>query len=1126
MKLRRLFPVLIAMLSVILTLATTSAQTQAAPNGGVVGDGTLASCTDAALATALSGGGTVTFNCGGPATVTMTFKTISANTTIDGGGIITLTTSSSGVQQLFSLSSGLGLTLTNLTIANVPGASYASSIVNAGRLVLSATQVISTYYLINNTVASSTANVVNSTFISNTGVTLSSNGSFTVTNSQFLRNAPGGSGLLVANSGLGVVDNSDFISNTYSVLYNSNGVVAVTHSRFQQNATGSTALIPNYGTLAVDNSDFISNTTGSTLYTTKALSVSNSRFYWNRGGTASAIYMYGFSSSPALTLTNSSFMSNTASGGAIYNYYNGPAYISNTQFISNTSTNSAGALYLDYPGAVQVLSSTFQLGMGGGIYVNGSANPLIIADSQFISNTSQNSAGAIDAGTLTVTHSSFISNTSYNGSGAIDASRQAYITGSTFLTNTGTWGGAMELSSGGVGCPCFDVVANSIIKGNTSTSQGGGGIRATQYLTLINSEVSNNTVMGNSYGGGIYFASGYVLTVTNSVIQNNIVTGTSGSGGGVYLWGQGGYITGSTILSNSAGSGGGVYQNNGPLQIANTLVQSNTATTFFGGGLESHTDSLTLIDVNVSGNHTVGGGGQGYGAGLYVASFANPLRVNRSLFYNNVASHASSQGGGIYLTSPALITNTTIYSNSAGNGGNGFNYNSSYVITLTNNTILSNTNASGVITGQINNTGTAYRLTLINTIIGGCTGNKILSLGHNLSSDASCAITTTGDLSNTNPLLGAFANNGGFTQSFVPSITSPAVNAGDNAVCPGDDQRGVLRPIGSACDIGSIESPHKTPQSITFGALANRVVNDPPFIITATASSGLPVAFNFSGVCSVSGSTVTLSGVAGTCTITATQSGDATYAPASDVARAFAVTLVPQTISFAAIAHHPASDPPFAITATASSGLSVTFTALTSSTCAVTGTLVTPISGGVCTLRAAQGGNATYAAAPNVDRSFNVQYLQLIFFNPLPSKVLGDAPFALTAQAGSALPVSYASLTTNVCTVSGITVTLVSGGQCTIRASQAGNAEFAPAPDVDQSFTVLLPQTITFPQPADHLISNGAFVVTATASSGLTVTFSSQTTGVCTVNIFGLVTPISAGVCTVRAAQTGNSVYA
>ena len=61
----------------------------------VVGTGTSASCTEAALDTCLPGGGsfdgTVTFNCGGaPATITVTsIKTISADTTIDGGSLIT-----------------------------------------------------------------------------------------------------------------------------------------------------------------------------------------------------------------------------------------------------------------------------------------------------------------------------------------------------------------------------------------------------------------------------------------------------------------------------------------------------------------------------------------------------------------------------------------------------------------------------------------------------------------------------------------------------------------------------------------------------------------------------------------------------------------------------------------------------------------------------------------------------------------------------------------------------------------------------------------------------------------------------------------------------------------------------
>src|SRR5437867_8140842 len=63
----------------------------------VVGTGTSASCTEAALNACLPGGGsfdgTVTFNCGGAATITVTSapsKTISADTTIDGGSLITI----------------------------------------------------------------------------------------------------------------------------------------------------------------------------------------------------------------------------------------------------------------------------------------------------------------------------------------------------------------------------------------------------------------------------------------------------------------------------------------------------------------------------------------------------------------------------------------------------------------------------------------------------------------------------------------------------------------------------------------------------------------------------------------------------------------------------------------------------------------------------------------------------------------------------------------------------------------------------------------------------------------------------------------------------------------------------
>src|SRR5450830_1129301 len=91
----------------------------------VVGAGTGASCTESALNACLPGGGsfdgTVTFACGGAATITVTrTKTISADTTIDGGSLITISGGHSvGV---FSVNPGVNFTVQNLTIANANSA--------------------------------------------------------------------------------------------------------------------------------------------------------------------------------------------------------------------------------------------------------------------------------------------------------------------------------------------------------------------------------------------------------------------------------------------------------------------------------------------------------------------------------------------------------------------------------------------------------------------------------------------------------------------------------------------------------------------------------------------------------------------------------------------------------------------------------------------------------------------------------------------------------------------------------------------------------------------------------------------------------------------------------------------
>lgn len=319
-------------------------------------------------------------------------------------------------------------------------------------------------------------------------------------------------------------------------------------------------------------------------------------------------------------------------------------------------------------------------------------------------------------------------------------------------------------------------------------------------------------------------------------------------------------------------------------------------------------------------------------------------------------------------------------------------------------------------------------------------------------------------------------------------------------------------------------------QTITFANPGTQHVGT-PLTLVATATSGLPVSFasQTTSVCTVSGTTATFLAT-GTCTVQATQAGNATYAAATPVTRSFSVVggTTPQTITFA----NPGTQAvgtPLTLLATASSGLPLSFTSLTSTVCTLSGTTATFHAAGTCTIQASQAGNATYAAATPVVQSFSVTgslLSQTITFANPGSQNLGT-PLTLLATASSGLPVSFASQTNGVCTVSGTTATFVTTGTCTIQASQAGNATYAAAVPVTQSFTVggsLLSQTITFNNPGAQ--TGGApLTLVATASSGLTVAFASETTNVCSAS-GTTATFLTNGTCTIQATQAGNTTYA
>ena len=319
----------------------------------------------------------------------------------------------------------------------------------------------------------------------------------------------------------------------------------------------------------------------------------------------------------------------------------------------------------------------------------------------------------------------------------------------------------------------------------------------------------------------------------------------------------------------------------------------------------------------------------------------------------------------------------------------------------------------------------------------------------------------------------------------------------------------------------------KGAQTITFAALAGKNFGVAPFTVAATASSALAVAFTSTTtpVCTISGATVTLVSV-GTCTIAANQAGNANYNVATQVAQSFTVAKGAQTITFAALSGKGFGVAPFAVSAIASSGFTVVFTSTTLPVCTVSGSTVTLVALGTCTIAANQAGNTNYNAATQVAQSFTVaKGAQTITFVALVGKALGAAPFAVSATSSSGLAVVFTSTTAPVCTVSGATVTIVAVGTCTITANQAGNTNYNAATQVAQSFAVTSgTQAITFAALIGKTFGIAPFSVSATASSGLAVSFTSTTAAVCTVASAN-VTLVAVGTCTIAANQAGNGSF-
>ena len=533
-------------------------------------------------------------------------------------------------------------------------------------------------------------------------------------------------------------------------------------------------------------------------------------------------------------------------GGGILN--DGILNLSSSTVTSNSAANSGGGVYLE-SGAATLTGDTIgpnnSAGSGGGVTMEDGTN-VISGGSVDGNNTTSSEGGGVDiedrspGDTATLSNVDVSSNAGsedggglYVGNQSATSNNTVTLTNVTADSNTASGaGGGLYVSNDGAGGGTVTMTGGSA-NGN-SCGENGGGIYVQNdgsgAVHINNVTVSSNTVPNNGpatgAGGGVYVqndGSGDSTTFSGGSIDNNSAptNASNGQGGGVYLLNNGSPSTasfsGGTISGNNADEGGGVYMPPGSFPARTG-------------------DLATFTDETVSGNNvTDDGGGLADNAGA-----VQPLTIASSTISGNSAgSLATSDGGGIEAIAPGTtcdaitLTNDTITGNTAVNGGGyyGAGCTSPAVTTTTAftfDTISGNTATNTTGAGNIQ-TNDASTLTLAESIVanGSAPGGPanclvagsgtLTSGGYNLIDSTNCGSPGTGDITDSNPQLGALGNNGGPTETEEPAAGSPAVGAIPSGVCSATgvstDQRGDARGAGAngSCTIGAVEVAQATP---------------------------------------------------------------------------------------------------------------------------------------------------------------------------------------------------------------------------------------------------------------------------------------------------------------------------
>lgn len=356
----------------------------------------------------------------------------------------------------------------------------------------------------------------------------------------------GGGGLSATAGSYPTLTDVTFTGNCSSLsgggLYVVNGAATLTGVTFEGNrANGSNqsggGLYANNSTLTLDRVDFRNNNGGAS-------------------GSGGGAYI---SNNNTATLDSVTFQGNTARSGGGAHISNSTVTITNTQFITNTATGGAGGGMYVYPTSLITLTNV-----------------------AFINNSATDQGGGMylfEDNTLVGTDLTFRGNEAGGGGGGLAGVKSnVTLTRAVFENNTADGGGGLYLGDSFWG-PSTAVLEDVIFTGNTAASEGGGIEFVQGSLTIRRGLIANNTVTSGA-GGGLYLAGNVTATLENVTVSGNTVNSGFG-GGGIYHQAASLTLRHVTIADNtnqqSSGQGAGLYvaSSNTALTMVNSILANN-----------------------------------------------------------------------------------------------------------------------------------------------------------------------------------------------------------------------------------------------------------------------------------------------------------------------------------------------------------------------------------------------------------------------------------------------------------------------------------------------------------------------------------------------------------------------